>query len=54
VRRLGEVIGHPPELTFEVDPGLVAGLELVGSHAVVRNHFRADLERIREELIRHD
>ncbi|SFC67097.1 F0F1 ATP synthase subunit delta [Tropicimonas isoalkanivorans] len=53
-RRLGEVLGHSPKLTFEVDPGLVAGLELVGPHAVVRDHFRADLERIREELSRHD
>ncbi|MEN2987375.1 hypothetical protein WG926_03605 [Tistrella sp. BH-R2-4] len=35
-----------------VDPALIAGLELVADHAVVRNSFRADLARITEELAR--
>jgi F-type H+/Na+-transporting ATPase subunit beta len=37
----------------DVDPGLIAGLELETPHAVVRNSFRADLSRIVEELTGH-
>jgi F-type H+-transporting ATPase subunit b len=43
---LVKVIGHPVEIAVEVDPNLLAGLELEAPHAVVRNSFRADLERI--------
>lgn len=35
---------------FRTDPGLIAGIELRGRHLVMRNSWRADLERIREEL----
>lgn len=52
--RLAGVLGHEIELTVTADPLLIAGLELDAPHAVVRNHFRADLDRIRQELLRHD
>ena len=39
-----------PPLRFRVDPSLIAGIELRGSHCVVRNSWRADLERIAQEL----
>ena len=36
------------------DPALIAGLELDAPHAIVRNHFRADLDRIKAEVLAHD
>ncbi|NDR58442.1 F0F1 ATP synthase subunit delta [Aliiruegeria sabulilitoris] len=47
---LKDALGHAPKLHIEIDPGLIAGLEIVGPHAIVRNHLRADLDRIREEM----
>ncbi|MFM0472456.1 F0F1 ATP synthase subunit B, partial [Paraburkholderia strydomiana] len=38
-------------LRFEVDPQLIAGLELRSPHAVVSNSFGAELARIREALL---
>lgn len=38
-------------LRFEVDPQLIAGLELRSPHALVRNSFSAELARIRETLL---
>lgn len=35
------------------DPSLLAGLELETDHAVVRNNFRADLDRIVQEMASH-
>jgi F-type H+-transporting ATPase subunit b len=52
--RLGAVLGRAPELEIEPEPALLAGLELVTPHAIVRNHFRADLDRIRKRLTSHD
>lgn len=52
--RLGEVLGHPVSLETEVDTTLIAGLELDAPHAIVRNHFHADLDRIKAELASHD
>uniref|UniRef100_A0A2A3JMX8 Uncharacterized protein n=1 Tax=Alloyangia mangrovi TaxID=1779329 RepID=A0A2A3JMX8_9RHOB len=52
--RLAEVLGREIEIALTTDPSLIAGLELDAPHAVVRNHFRADLDRIRQELLRHD
>ena len=49
-----KALGRPFTFSVDVDPGLVAGLELDTPHAVVRNSFRADLSRIVEELTRHD
>ncbi|MHA7869006.1 MAG: F0F1 ATP synthase subunit delta [Salipiger thiooxidans] len=50
---LARVLGTAPALTVETDPALIAGLELETPHAIVRNHLRADLDRIRAELT-HD
>lgn len=52
--RLGEALGHAVTLDIAPDPALIAGLELDAPHAVVRNHFRADLDRIAAELARDD
>ncbi|SEC13362.1 ATP synthase F0 subcomplex B subunit [Burkholderia sp. WP9] len=38
-------------VNFEVDPHLIAGLELRSPHAVVRNSFGAELVRIKEALL---
>jgi F-type H+-transporting ATPase subunit b len=38
-------------LRFEVDPQLIAGLELRSPHAVVRNSIGAELARITEALL---
>jgi len=48
-----KALGRPLDFSVDVDPGLIAGLELETSHAVVRNSFRADLSRIVEELTAH-
>jgi F-type H+-transporting ATPase subunit b len=37
-----------------VEPELIAGLELEAPHAIVRNSFRADLVRLKSELVHHD
>ncbi|SEJ61240.1 F-type H+-transporting ATPase subunit b [Pseudomonas linyingensis] len=47
-------LGDELRLTPEVEPALIAGLELEGSSVVVRNSFRADLARLQRELSRHD
>ena len=39
---------------FTVDPSLLAGVELRGPHGCLRNNWRADLDRIAEELSRED
>jgi len=52
--RLSEVLARPVEMAVETDETLIAGLELDAPQAVVRNHFRADLDLIRQELTRHD
>jgi len=50
--RLGEALGFGPPLVFRQDPALLAGLEVHGRTTVLRNDWRADLERIRRELSR--
>ena len=37
----------------DLDPALIAGIELEAAHAVVRNSFRADLIRLKSELVDH-
>lgn len=45
--RLSQALGgRPVEIAVEVDPALIAGLEIDMPHAGVRNSFRADLDRI--------
>jgi F-type H+-transporting ATPase subunit b len=46
-------IGGSPALTFTTDPSLIAGLELRAPGLVIRNSWRADLDRAAEELT-HD
>ncbi|MFM0055334.1 F0F1 ATP synthase subunit delta [Paraburkholderia phytofirmans] len=47
-------LGRPVSLQIEVDPYLIAGLELRADHAVVCNSFGADLARIRTALLDGD
>lgn len=54
LHRLSEVLERPIELDIEIDETLLAGLELDAPHAIIRNHFRADLDRITADLTRHD
>jgi F-type H+-transporting ATPase subunit b len=53
-RALAPVLPEGASLTVVVDPGLLAGLELESPHALVHNSLRADLARIKEELLAHD
>ena len=50
--QISHALGRPVALTFEVDPSLIAGLEIETAHAKVSNNLREDLRRIREELER--
>jgi F-type H+-transporting ATPase subunit b len=47
-------LGDNLSLRFETDPSLLAGVELRGPHARLRNSWRSDLDRIAEELSRND
>jgi F-type H+-transporting ATPase subunit b len=51
---LADALGHETQLQIEVDPDLIAGLELVARHVVVRNSFRHDLDTLKAELLAHD
>jgi F-type H+-transporting ATPase subunit b len=53
-KALAAVLGHPVLLEVSVEPELIAGLELEAPHTVVRNSFRADLIRLKSELVHHD
>jgi F-type H+-transporting ATPase subunit b len=53
-KALAGVLGHPVLVEVSVDPELIAGIELEAPHAVVRNSFRADLIRLKSELVHHD
>ncbi|WP_027213125.1 F0F1 ATP synthase subunit delta [Burkholderia sp. WSM2232] len=48
---LAACLGRDLPLRFEVDPQLIAGLELRSPHAVVRNSLGAELARITEALL---
>lgn len=50
--KIAEAIGFDIVLTFRQAPALGAGLELRGATTVVRNNWRADLERMHQELDR--
>ena len=52
--RLAQAVGHPLDITVTADTSLLAGLELDAPKAIVRNHLRADLDRIRQELDAHE
>src|SRR6516225_9018995 len=53
-KALANVLGHPVLVEVSVDPALIAGIELEAPHAAVRNSFRADLVRLRSQLVHHD
>ena len=53
-KALAGVLGHPVFVEVAVEPELIAGIELEAPHAVVRNSFRADLVRLKSELVHHD
>ncbi|MDR8881948.1 F0F1 ATP synthase subunit B family protein [Burkholderia multivorans] len=48
---LATASGHTLCIRTEVDPTLIAGLELVAPHLIVRNSFRHSLESLRSGLI---
>jgi F-type H+-transporting ATPase subunit b len=50
--RLADALGFEPAIAFRRDDTLMAGLELRGPTTIVRNNWRSDLDRIREELAR--
>lgn len=50
--RLVEALGFDAPIAFRRDGALGAGLELRGPTTIVRNNWRSDLDRIREELVR--
>jgi F-type H+-transporting ATPase subunit b len=49
---LNEAFGAELPLSFRGDPDVLAGIELHGHNVILRNSWRADLERIRQELSR--
>ena len=49
---LKKAFGLDPPFAFRSDPAVIAGIELKGQNAIIRNSWRADLERIRQELNR--
>ncbi len=51
---LADALGHETPLQIEANPILIAGLELVAPHVIVRNSFRHDLETLKAELLSHD
>jgi F-type H+-transporting ATPase subunit b len=48
--RLATALGGAPVLRFAVEPALLGGLELRGGETLIRDSWRADLERIAEVL----
>ncbi len=51
---LARQLGRAAALRFGTDPSLIAGIELRGAHARLRNNWRADLDSIAEKLSRDD
>ncbi len=49
-QKVAEALGGTPQLQFTTDPDLIAGLELRSAHFVLKNSWRADLDRILKEL----
>ncbi|WP_226580733.1 F0F1 ATP synthase subunit delta [Acuticoccus sediminis] len=47
---LAGVLGDGVSVSVTIDPALIAGLEIQSSSLVVRNSWRADLERIQKEV----
>ncbi|GLR67883.1 ATP synthase subunit b [Acidocella aquatica] len=51
--RISAALGAAPRITFKTEPALIAGLELRGPHLRISNSWRADLDRIEQDLT-HD
>lgn len=49
---LRDAFGVDLPCAFRSDPAIIAGIELNGQNAIIRNSWRADLDRIRQELSR--
>ena len=47
---LKAAVGSEPPFKFRIDPALIAGIELHSRNTIVRNSWRADLDRIRKDL----
>jgi F-type H+-transporting ATPase subunit b len=47
---LTRALGATPQLSFHTDPTLIAGIELTAPGALIRNSWRADLDRITHAL----
>lgn len=48
------VFSPAPPLRFSVEPSIIAGIEVRAPHAVIRDHWRADLDRVAGALSRRD
>ncbi|KVT41302.1 hypothetical protein [Burkholderia ubonensis] len=51
---LSDALGHEAAIQVDIDPALIAGLELAGQHVIVRNSFRHDLDTLKAELLAQD
>ncbi len=51
---LKQAFGRELPVTFASDPAIIAGIELRSQNAIIRNSWRADLDRIRQELSRDE
>ena len=47
---LGRLLGGEPAIDFRTDPALIAGIELASQDVLIRNSWRADLERLATTL----
>lgn len=50
VAALTDALGIAPQLELRVDPSLLGGIELIGPHTLIRNSWRADLDRVAKDL----
>ena len=53
-QRVTKALKRKASFTVDSDPAVIAGLEWQGGHVLVRNSFRADLERIGADMSAHD
>lgn len=51
---LEQAFGRPLDFTVEIDPEIVAGLELENAHTAIRNSLREDLARIAAAMQKQD
>jgi F-type H+-transporting ATPase subunit b len=51
---LNEAFSRELSIAFRSDPAIIAGIELRGKNTIIRNSWRADLDRIRRELSRDE